>query len=59
MGIEKCERLSRWDERLKVIGTYSYFRKINPRRGLRNILMGFLSDMLKIQYIVHLKIAAK
>ena len=25
----------------------------------RSILMGFLSDMLKIQYIVHLQIAAK
>ena len=58
-GLKSVKEISAWDERLKVIGTYFYFRKINPRRGLRNILMGFLSDLLKIQYIVHLKVAGQ
>jgi O-methyltransferase involved in polyketide biosynthesis len=58
-GLKSVKVFSAWDKRLKVIGTYFYFRKINIRRGLRNILMGFLSDMLKIQYIVHIQIAAK
>ena len=57
--LKSVQDFSTWDQRLKVIGIYFYFPKINPRRGLRSILMGFLSDVLKIQYIVHLKIAAK
>ena len=56
-GLQNAREIHAWDPRLKLDGTWFYFRKPNPRHGLRNILMGFFSDFLKIQYIVQLKIA--
>ena len=53
-GIENKKNLLTWDSRIKIIRTYYYFRTV--RIGLRNILMGMLSDFLGIQYILHLKL---
>ena len=51
-GIENKKDILTWDSKIKIIGTYYYFRTI--RIGLRNLVMGTLSDFLGIQYVLHL-----
>jgi O-methyltransferase involved in polyketide biosynthesis len=53
-GLENRKVIPAWDSRIKIIRTYHYFRTL--RIGLRNILMGALSDYLGIQYMLHLKL---
>ena len=53
-GLEKTEDLLSWDPRIRILHTYYYFR--TQVRGLRNKLMGMLSDYLRIQYMVHLRL---
>ena len=51
-GLEKKEDILSWDKRIRIIETYFYYRtQVN---GLRNKLMGKLSDFLGIQYMIHL-----
>jgi O-methyltransferase involved in polyketide biosynthesis len=51
-GLENKKNILAWDSRIKIIGTYHYFRTL--RIGPRNIVMGMLSDFLGIQYMLHL-----
>ena len=51
-GVENKQDILDWDARIRLLGTYYYFRTL--RIGLRNFLMGTLSDLLGIQYILHL-----
>ncbi len=53
-GLENKKDIPAWDSRIKIIGTYYYFRTL--RIGLRNILLGMLSDYLGIQYMLHLQL---
>jgi O-methyltransferase involved in polyketide biosynthesis len=53
-GLKNKKDIPAWDSRIKIIHTYYYFRTL--RIGLRNILMGMLSDYLGIQYMLHLKL---
>jgi O-methyltransferase involved in polyketide biosynthesis len=53
-GVEKKKDIPAWDSRIKIIRTYYYFRTL--RIGLRNLIMGTLSDFLGIQYVLHLKL---
>ncbi len=53
-GLENKKVILAWDPRIKIIATYYYFRTL--RIGLRNLLMGLLSDYLGIQYMLHLKL---
>ena len=55
-GLENKKDILTWDSRIKIIGTYYYFRTL--RIGLRNILMGMLSDFLGIQYMLQLKLGS-
>ncbi len=51
-GLENKKKILAWDPRIRLMGTYYYFRTL--RIGLRNILLGLLSDFLGIQYMLHL-----
>jgi O-methyltransferase involved in polyketide biosynthesis len=51
-GLENKKDILVWDSRIKLLGTYYYFRTL--RIGIRNVLMGILSDFLGIQYMLHL-----
>lgn len=53
-GLENKKIIPAWDSRIKIVGTHYYFRTL--RLSLRNILMGALSDILGIQYMLHLKL---
>lgn len=51
-GLGNSKELLTWDPRINIIGIYYYFRTL--RFGIRNFLMGTLSDFLGIQYMIHL-----
>jgi O-methyltransferase involved in polyketide biosynthesis len=53
-GLKNKKDMLAWDPRIRIIGTHYYFRTLQI--GLRNILMGMLSDFLGIQYMVHLRL---
>ncbi len=54
-GLNSPESLLSWDERFKLLDTYFYFGKRGRSLSLRNRLFGFLSDVMRIQYMVHLE----
>jgi O-methyltransferase involved in polyketide biosynthesis len=51
-GLKSKKELLSWDPRIKLIGTYHYFRTLGI--GIKNFLMGTFSDLLGIQYMLHL-----
>lgn len=55
-GLENKEDILSWDARIRIIGTYYYFR--TQVIGIRNKIMGKLSDILGIQYMLHLRLGS-
>ncbi len=53
-GLEDKREILAWDPSIKILDTYYYFRTL--RLGVRNTLMGVLSDSLGIQYMLHLQL---
>lgn len=53
-GLENRKEILAWDSRIRILATYYYFRTF--RIGLRNLLLGTLSDFLGIQYMLHLQL---
>jgi O-methyltransferase involved in polyketide biosynthesis len=51
-GLSHPRDLLAWDKRFKVLKTMYYFR--DRRLPLRARMIGLISDLLKIQYMVHL-----
>jgi O-methyltransferase involved in polyketide biosynthesis len=51
-GLEKPEEILSWDERLTFLKPIFYFGE--KRLDLRIRMQGFFSDLLKIQYMIHL-----
>ena len=56
-GLEKKEDILSWDKRIRIIETYFYYQ--TQVDGLRNKLMGKISDYLGIQYMLHLRLGVK
>ncbi len=55
-GLASTQTIASWDKRFRILATYSYFRQKNTSLTLRNKLLGLLSDLLRIQYLVHLQL---
>lgn len=51
-GLEHTKDILSWDKRFVLLRTISFFR--DKRIGLKLRLLGFVSDLLKIQYMIHL-----
>jgi O-methyltransferase involved in polyketide biosynthesis len=54
-GLKNAETLTAWDPRFQVLNTHYYFGPNGQRLGLRIRLIGWISDRMKIQYMVHLR----
>jgi O-methyltransferase involved in polyketide biosynthesis len=54
-GLEDKNDILAWDARIKLIATYYYFRNLKGL-GIRNSVMGMLSDWMGIQYMIHLRL---
>lgn len=53
-GLKDKEELLTWDPHIKILHVYYYFRSL--RIGLGNFLVGLLSDLVGMQYMIHLKL---
>jgi O-methyltransferase involved in polyketide biosynthesis len=53
-GLKNVKDILTWDERIFLMGKHYYFR--SPQIGLRNYLLGIFSNMIGIQYMIHLKL---
>jgi O-methyltransferase involved in polyketide biosynthesis len=56
-GLKNSLELASWDRRFKVLRTYYYFKENGKYLRPRVRLIGFISDFLHIQYMVHLGFA--
>jgi O-methyltransferase involved in polyketide biosynthesis len=56
-GLKNSKTLTTWDRRFRVLNTHYYFGKNGQHFGARIRLIGWISDRLKIQYMVHLGMA--
>ena len=54
-GLESTMTISAWDKRFRLLDTYSFFGKHGSSLSLKHRLMGIVSDLLKVQYMVHLE----
>ena len=54
-GLKNAETLAAWDSRFRVLSTHYYFGQQGRDLGLRLRLFGWISDRLKVQYMVHLE----
>ncbi len=54
-GLEKPEDITGWDARLRVMNTVYNFHRRDRRLPIRMRPIGWFSDYLKIQYMIHLK----
>jgi len=53
-GLKNVKDILSWDERIKLLGKHYYFR--TPLIGIRNYLLGTFSNMIGIQYMIHIKL---
>ena len=56
-GLKNAETLTTWDKRFRVLNTHYYFGSNRQRLGLRIRLIGWISDRMKVQYMVHLQVS--
>jgi O-methyltransferase involved in polyketide biosynthesis len=54
-GLKNAETLTTWDPRFQVLSTHYYFGSNGHHLGFRIRLIGWISDRMKIQYMVHLR----
>jgi len=55
-GLKNAETLTTWDPRFQVLSTHYYFGSNGHHLGFRIRLIGWISDRMKIQYMVHLRL---
>lgn len=55
-GLDDPKALLSWDKRFRILGTYSYFTKLGVRMDLRTRLYGMISDFMRIQYMIRLRL---
>jgi O-methyltransferase involved in polyketide biosynthesis len=55
-GLANKSIITTWDNRIKLINTHFTFKISGLHLNLRNIIIGFISDLVGIQYMVHLRI---
>jgi O-methyltransferase involved in polyketide biosynthesis len=53
-GLKHTQDILTWDERFKIIQTIYYFK--DKRISLKLRMIGFISNLLRIQYMIHLEL---
>ncbi len=54
--LKNAKKIKLWDNKIKLIGEYPLFKIIRHNLDFKNKIQTLISDLLKLQYIVHLKI---
>lgn len=55
-GIKNKNEFALWDKRIKLMDTYYTYKIKGLHLSFKNWITGFVSDLLNIQYMVHLRI---
>ncbi len=55
-GLRSAKKIELWDERIMLLEEYLMFKNFRNNLNLINKILTFISDRLKMQYVVHLKI---
>ncbi len=55
-GLKNVKDIQLWDSRIKLIKKYSFFKDTRKRLPFDKKLGTYISDILKVMYMVHLKI---
>ncbi len=55
-GLKSAGELKAWDKRIEVIEESVFFRNIKSKLNLKTKMIAFLSDAMKMQFMVHLKL---
>jgi O-methyltransferase involved in polyketide biosynthesis len=53
-GLKRTDDVASWDPRIRIVNTYYYYRTRVP--GLRNKAIGMVADLLRIQYMIRLRL---
>ena len=53
-GLKNTKDILSWDKRFKLLRTIYYFG--DKRLSLKLRVLGFVSDLLRIQYMIHLRL---
>jgi len=53
-GLKNTEDILSWDSRFEILKVYYYFR--HKDINLKTKMIGLISDWMKIQYMIHLRI---
>lgn len=56
-GLKNTQEIAAWDSRFKILKTYYYFKEKASYLKPKIRLIGFISDFLKVQYMIHLELA--
>lgn len=54
-GLKKAQEIELWDNRIQVLEDQVFFKRMKKGMKLKNIVLAFLSDFLKMQYLIHLR----
>jgi O-methyltransferase involved in polyketide biosynthesis len=55
-GLKNAQELAAWDKRFKILRTYYYFRDKGKYLQPKTRLIGFISDAMNVQYMIHLEL---
>lgn len=55
-GLKKLKDIESWDRDIKIIKKYSFFTDLRPSLDFRTRMGTYISDFLKIMYMVYLRI---
>jgi O-methyltransferase involved in polyketide biosynthesis len=55
-GLKSTDTILSWSPRLRLLGKYYTYKQEGVAMNLKNRILGWISDALNIQYIVHFKI---
>jgi O-methyltransferase involved in polyketide biosynthesis len=55
-GLKDKSIIKSWDNRIKILNTYYTFKIKGLGLSLKNRIIGFLSDLAGVQYMIHLKL---
>jgi O-methyltransferase involved in polyketide biosynthesis len=58
-GVEKNSDIISWDPRISIVRSYPYFRGMKRHLQPKYWYVAFMSDLLRIQYLIHLKISTR
>jgi O-methyltransferase involved in polyketide biosynthesis len=55
-GLKDVETLLSWNPRFRLLGKYYTYKQKNLPLSAKNRILGWISDLLDMQYIIHIKV---